>query len=94
MTEKQFIDITKWQKETFGQATPHSKIAHLKEEIKELDWSITSMEPEIDIRNEFAECFLLLFGAAGAHGMSYHDICDAIDNKMKINRLRVWGATG
>ena len=36
MTEQQFNEISLWQKETFGQATPLSKIAHLAEELEEL----------------------------------------------------------
>jgi hypothetical protein len=40
---------------------------------------------------EFADCFILLFGAAASDGMSYDDICKAIDEKMEINFNRKWG---
>ena len=40
---------------------------------------------------EFADCFILLFGAAAADGMSYTDICSCIEEKMKINYKREWG---
>lgn len=42
-------------------------------------------------KSEFADCFILLFGAADIFGMSYEDICKAIDDKMSINYKRNWG---
>lgn len=33
MTEQQFNEISAWQKVTFGQATPLSKLAHLPSDI-------------------------------------------------------------
>lgn len=89
MTKEQFEAITAWQKETFGQATALSKVAHLAEEILELVLDLQQRAPTR--RLEFADCFLLLFGAASADGMSYEDICNAIDEKMEINRARKWG---
>ena len=89
MNKKQFKEITQWQRETFGEATPFSKIAHLREEIVELEDDLFAQAK--DRRLEFADCFLLLFGAASADGMSYEDICLAIDEKMVINRGRSWG---
>jgi len=89
MTKEQFEQITKWQNETFGKATAFSKIEHLKEEIEEL-----AIDIAIDGHNkrlEYADCFLLLFGAAASDGMSYQDICAAIDEKMQINYTRKWG---
>lgn len=90
MTEKQFNEIVHWQKETFQGATTMSKIEHLKEEIEELSISI-AIEAD-DKRLEYADCFMLLFGAAAADGMSYNDICATIDEKMQINRSRQWGS--
>lgn len=87
--EKQFSEIVQWQKETFPGATTMSKIEHLKEEIEELSISIAI--DAVDKRLEYADCFMLLFGAAAADGMSYNDICAAIDEKMQINRSREWG---
>lgn len=89
MTEQQFCDITKWQGETFPGANPLSKLAHLSEEIVELYADIGSNNP--DVRLEFADCFLLLFGCAAVCGMSYDDIVKAIDEKMVINKARKWG---
>ena len=89
MQKKQFLDITHWQKETFGAATPLSKVAHLIEEVQELKTDLEENNP--DVRLEYADCFFLLFGSAAANGMSYEDICKAIDEKMAINRKRKWG---
>jgi hypothetical protein len=89
MTEYQFLSITAWQSETFGQATSLSKVAHLEQELKELrDDLFLQRASKVQ---EFADCFILLFGAAASDGMTYEDICHAIDEKMKINRSRKWG---
>lgn len=89
MTEEQFEQISKWQTETFGQATAMSKINHLIEEICELQEDLR--ENKLSKTLEFADCFILLFGAAASDGMTYEDICNAIEEKMSINRKRKWG---
>lgn len=89
MTEQQFNEISAWQKETFGQSTSLSKIAHLVEELEELILDLKNNNPER--RLEFADCFFLLFGAAACDGMSYMDICIAIQEKFVINKSRKWG---
>ena len=89
MTAEQYQAITNWQKETFKQATALSKIAHLRQEIEELATDIKANN--LNQKLEFADCFILLFGAANATGMSYQDILNAIDEKMKINYQRKWG---
>jgi len=89
MTKEQFEAITKWQNETFGEATPLSKLSHLKSELREL-WE--DLENKRESKNlEFADCFILLFGAAASDGMSYEDICNSINEKMSINYQRKWG---
>lgn len=91
MTKDQFLDITAWQKETFGQATASSKLAHLYEEVQELHNELYRKDNAEAKRLEYADCFLLLFGSAAADGMSYEDIIKCIDDKMKINKARKWG---
>jgi NTP pyrophosphatase (non-canonical NTP hydrolase) len=102
MEKKQFYKITKWQDKTFGKATPLSKIAHLKEEVKELEDELvfyyenkdhlTYPEASKTLREgEFADCFILLFGAAASDGMTYDDIVRCIEEKMQINYKRKWG---
>lgn len=90
MNKEQYISIVKWQDETFGKASGLSKINHLVDEIEELRIDITFGNNE-DKRLEFADCFLLLFGAAASEGMSYEDIVNCIDEKMEINKKRKWG---
>jgi NTP pyrophosphatase (non-canonical NTP hydrolase) len=91
MTEQQFLEVTQWQRETFPNATSLSKLHHLNEEIKELFDAISLAHGYDATRLEFADCFLLLFGAAKAYGMSYDDIVKCIDDKMEICRKRKWG---
>lgn len=89
MTQKQFKSIIEWQTKTFGKSTALSKIAHLTEEVQEL---ITDLQNNsVGKKLEFADCFILLFGAAAADGMEYEDICNAIEEKMNINYKRNWG---
>lgn len=89
MTEQQFNEITAWQKVTFPKATKFSKLTHLEQELEELVMALHSEnETEESKRLEFADCFLLLFGAAAAHGMTYQDICHIIEYKMTINKQR------
>ncbi len=93
MTNGQFLEITEWQKKTFGQATTLSKLAHLKEEVKELEEAIkqSNVTDNDEATKEFADCFILLYGAASSFGMSWKDIGEAIDAKMEINKARKWG---
>lgn len=91
MKKEQFEKITEWQNKTFGKASVLAKIEHLKEEIEELEKEFLENDNKIAKEDEFADCFILLFGAASAFGMSYKDISDCIDSKMKVNYKRKWG---
>jgi len=89
MTKQQFNEITEWQKATFSKSTPLSKIAHLTDELAELSYDLVNKKAEQ--RLEFADCFFLLFGCAADAGMTYEDICSAIQEKFEINKKRKWG---
>lgn len=89
MKKETFDAVVKWQKETFPLATPLSKIEHLLQEIQELKEDIINNNPKK--RLEYADCFLLLFGAAHADGFEYNDIDDFSIEKLEINRARKWG---
>lgn len=89
MTEELFNQITEWQKATFGQATALSKVNHLVEEVQELKEDLENSNPMV--HHEFADCFLLLFGAASSHGYSYNDINTIIREKFEIVKTRKWG---
>jgi NTP pyrophosphatase (non-canonical NTP hydrolase) len=84
-----FKFITDWQVRTFPQATALSKLHHLKQEVLELIEAIESNDP--DKKLEFADCFMLLFGAAKSDGMSFEDINESIMTKYMINLKRNWG---
>lgn len=86
-----FDYITKWQDAIFTKATAESALHHLAAEVKELQAEFFSKDRVKQRRSEFADCFLLLFGAAHKDGMSYNDICEAIHEKMLVNMNRQWG---
>lgn len=90
MNKNQFTEIVKWQKNTFQNATALSKIHHLIEEVNELKEAVEACA-EISIQREFADCFMLLFGAAAEYGMTYEQIGEVIEEKFKINLARQWG---
>src|SRR5580765_7878503 len=89
MTKSQFETVTQWQKQTFPVATSLSKIFHLEIEVQELKEALINNDH--NRRLEFADCFLLLFGAAKADGFTYEDIISCIDEKMEVNKKRTWG---
>jgi len=98
MTKEMFEWITAWQREKFTKATSMSAANHLNEEIKELLCELNdgqtgffSDNQKEKIKKEYADCFLLLFGSASLFGLSYEDICKAINDKMEINKARKWG---
>lgn len=89
MTKELLEQIHKWQKETFIEANAVSKLHHLKKELNEL-MSEVELETD-DSAEEYADCFLLLYGSAMAYGMSYEDILYAIEAKFNKNKARKWG---
>lgn len=88
MTQKLFKQITNWQSKTFPKSTPSSYLTHLKEEIKELQSDIISNNPNKNL--EYADCLILLIGAAAKDNLSYNDIINSINTKMSINIKRKW----
>lgn len=91
MEKKMFEEITEWQKQTFPKSTALSNANHLTEEVKELTHDLTWDKPREQTLSEYADCFLLLFGSASLYGLSYEDICKAINDKMEVNKRRKWG---
>jgi hypothetical protein len=90
MRKEQFEMVTEWQEATFPNQPTMAKISHLATELSELVDDIEQDKPSK--RLEFADCFILLFGAAKAEGLSYEDICNAIDEKHDINVSRFWSS--
>ncbi len=82
MTIRKLQDmIGKWGIETFPQQTAESIIAHLVEEVMELDRNPTSEE-------ELADCMILLLNLAYYNKVN---LVKAILDKHKINVQREWG---
>lgn len=83
--------VSDWGNKTFGSGQRfHPIIDKLREEIEELDDSDGDLE-------EFADCFILLLGAAAKKGFNVKTIEAAIHWKHNINIRRKWGkpsATG
>jgi len=89
MTEKQFKEITEWQEITFPTSTALSKVAHLKQEVLELESDLKANSSHK--YSEWADCAILLFGAAKLAGMDYKGCLNAIQEKFEINKVRKWG---
>ena len=88
---KSFLnDVYKWQDETFKTATSLSKLYHLKKEINELIEAVEKDE-RLAFASEYADCFLLLFGAARKDGLESEDILKVMILKQEINKRRKWG---
>jgi NTP pyrophosphatase (non-canonical NTP hydrolase) len=94
MNKPQFDSVTRWQRETFTEATPSSKCHHLIEEVQELltEAEKYPFENRAALGKELADCFILLMGVADASGFSYREVCQEIQNKMIINKSRQWGS--
>lgn len=91
MNKEQFIEISKWQAETFPKANSLTKLYHLKEEVKELIEAIEAGYSEELIRDEYGDCFMLLFGSAEARGNDYESVCDMTQTKFDVVKTRKWG---
>lgn|SRR3989338_1430190 len=89
MNKEQFEQITEWQDQTFPESTSLSRAKHLQKEVQEL---IDDLESDhIGAELEFADCFILLFGAAKKYGFNYEWICEIIQRKFEVNQSRKWG---
>lgn len=101
MNKQLFREITHWQSKTFPDANTASKLAHLDDEVTELREAVEklklcrdSAEVELqlkDIESKFADCFLLLYGAAAKWGLSMKHIETIIKQKFEVNKNRTWG---
>ena len=77
--------VMHWANKEFGRSySPHSKIEHLKREVKELYASPFD-------ETEYADCFLLLLDVAGSVGITAKMLLKAALDKHEINKKRTWG---
>lgn len=91
MNKEQFIEISNWQKVTFPKANSLTKLYHLQEEVKELIEAIEAGYDEALIRDEYADCFMLLFGSAESRGNDYESVCNITQTKFDVVKTRKWG---
>lgn len=83
-TQKLWDDITEWQDKQFPTSTVETKLKHLKKEVGEL---LDSPRDHM----EYADCFLLLIGAARKAGLDLGAVISTIREKLEINKKRKWG---
>lgn len=88
-------EIYLWQKTTFPTGTIIGKMKHLQKEcaevINEIEKAYNGSGDHLAIEEEFADCFILLTGAAAHYGLTMEEIYDAMRKKLEINKKRKWG---
>lgn len=91
-TVQKFMDDNRiWTDQTFGKLNAVAALKHLRKEVNETIEAIESNMPEEEIREEFADMFLLLLNACNKHGITFYALYANAERKMKINRERKWG---
>lgn len=80
--------IREWQTRTFGPSSGHvwGLLKHFQSEASELRYAIFTRRKN-EIREELADCVILLVGLADAHNI---DLDAAVKAKMKKNEKRKW----
>ncbi len=80
--------ISKWIKQTFGEARSNSRIvARANEEMAELLSYSTSNDNHEKIAEEIADIFIVLYEVATNVGVDIHK---EVNQKMEVNRARKW----
>lgn len=82
-------EINSWASNTFPEQTSLSKVLHLQDEAKELEMAIKANDSE-NIKEEFADIFILLVNAAHIEGLNFNSIIEAAREKLDINKNRSW----
>lgn len=76
--------IAEWSWNTFKDSTIRSNIAHLRDEIDEIEETPENIE-------EWADVIILYMNAAHFSGHSMDDILKAVHAKHEKNKKRKWG---
>lgn len=98
---KSIIDLEherlKWSLETFTEATAYSSLLKCEAEIQEIKECLrlrfADVNPIIEnssIAEEYADAVMCLFDSAGRAGISVEQVIEAFENKLEINKARVW----
>lgn len=82
-----FQSFGRWATSQFPNQTSLGKVNHLKKEVIELSESIESGQTDVV---EIADCFGLLFSICDIENISYAELKDAIEYKLRENKSRVW----
>lgn len=79
----------RWSLDTFPKCTPNGSIEKLREELKEIEKNIENKERD---PIEFADCLMCLFDIAARleNPISVQEIFDAFEEKLEINKKRIW----
>lgn len=87
------VSITEWAIKTFGRPEyPTTIIDRFTAEVNELeDTAYSDSEEETNLKDECADCLIVLYQVASALGFDLHD---AVDEKMQTNRARRWHVKG
>lgn len=99
--QKLMDDIHQWADKTFGpERTVEAPLHHLKKEAQEVideiyegKWTsaLEDTASRDKIKEEFADCFILILNAASKYGMDFYDLMTEAETKMEKNKLRKWG---
>jgi len=83
-------EIVDFQRKTFPTSNAVSKLHHLEKEVPELIDELNLFKDGggsiNNVRMEYADCFLLLFGSVALAGFNAEDIQELIREKIEINK--------
>lgn len=85
--DKLLSDFLEWQDKTFPEQTAVGKLNHLKKEVVELIEAIKAEDID-NIREEFADCFMLLYASLDKFGWRESDMHKAFKEKFEIVKKR------
>ena len=97
-------EIQLWSDTQFGNdRSPLPMLFHLKKEIDELIEAMQrvvgkqfesrdlALKSVYDVKNEFADCFMLLLDSASHFGIDSDMLIKLTDDKLQVNKNRKWG---
>lgn len=86
--------VTAWADETLPEQPVLGKLSHLREEVSELQNVIDNNDPPARIREELADCWLLLLNATKKLGYDVEIVKSEAYAKLAVNKKRTWGKRG
>lgn len=80
-----------WADRTFGNTPPTAPLYHLSKEVDEVIGAIEQGFDPAEVKEEFADCFILLMNAVSKYGMKAEELFDEVDKKFAKAQKRKWG---